>query len=55
MKLSVKMVLLFSVMMLAGLLILSSYAYDDDGRYSFLNAYTPAGQFLRCVAEKVRE
>lgn len=38
-----------------GELILSSYAYDDEGRYSYLNAYTPAGQFLRNVAEKVQE
>lgn len=38
-----------------GELILSAYGYDDDGRYSFLNAYTPAGQFLRCVADKVRD
>ena len=36
-------------------LILSAYGYDDEGRYSYLNAYTPTGQFLRCVAEKVRE
>ena len=36
-------------------LILSSYAYDDEGRYSYLNAYTPAGQFLRNVVAKERE
>lgn len=35
-------------------LILSSYAYDDEGRYSYLNAYTPSGQFLRNVVAKER-
>ena len=36
-------------------IILSSYAYDEEGRYSFHNAYTPSGQYLRTVVEKERE
>lgn len=36
-------------------IIVSTYGYDDEGRYSYNRAYSTEGQFLRMVGDKERE
>lgn len=38
-----------------GEIILASYGYDEDGRYSFDRAYSADGKFIRMVGDKERE